>query len=74
MKEKFVVRGCPFLTVAHYAPADIVEDQCGMTQYDLCADRNDCFLKKIAEAVTHEDLKAAQDLLKVEIAKIYFKI
>ena len=74
MKEKFVVRGCPYLTVAHYAPGDTVEDQCGMTDYDLCADVENCFLKKVAEAVVQKDLQACHDLLKIDVAKICFKM
>ena len=74
MTEKFVVKGCPYLGVAHYAQGDIVENQCSMTEYELCADRENCFLKKIASMVESGSIKEAQKLLQVEKARIFFKV
>lgn len=70
---KFVVKGCPFLTVARYAQGDIVEDQCGLTKYDLCADRKNCILKLVAEKVLAGNVVDSLRLLQLEKAQISFK-
>lgn len=73
MEEKFVVRGCPYLSVAHYAPGDTVEDQCALTEYELCADRENCILKRVAEAVTSDDVEKCKDILQIGYTTISFK-
>lgn len=74
MVDKYVVKGCPFLAVAHYAQGDIVEDQCSMTEYELCADREDCILKKVASMVESGNIEEVRKLLQLEKAKIFFKV
>ena len=73
MEKKLVVKGCPFLEVAHYAQGDTVEDQCGLTEYDLCADIEDCLLKQVARAVTEDDIKKCKELLQVKCATMCFR-
>ena len=47
--SKYIVKSCPNLTTSYYAEGDIIHNQCGLTDDDLCQDCIDCKMKQIVE-------------------------
>lgn len=45
--SKYIVRNCPNLTTSWYSDGTKLENQCGITDDDLCKDRKFCLIKKI---------------------------
>ena len=47
--KKYIIKNCPNLTTSFYSTGEIVHNQCGCSDDDMCKDRNNCILKKIAD-------------------------
>lgn len=46
---KYVIKNCPNLTKSYYSTGEVVHNQCGLTDDNLCQDCTDCVMKQIAE-------------------------
>lgn len=44
---KYIIKNCPNLTTSFYSTGEIVHNQCGCSDDDMCKDKNNCLLKKI---------------------------
>jgi len=49
MSDKYIINNCPNLTTSYYSTGEIIFNQCGLTDDDLCKNCPDCLLKQIVE-------------------------
>ena len=63
--SKYIVLNCPNLTTSWYSNGTKLENQCGITDDDLCKDRKFCLIKKVVgeckETLAQMDKDSSRD-------------
>lgn len=63
MMNKYIVRNCPNLTTSWYSDGTKLENQCGITDEDLCKDRKFCLLKKVVDKCRYYQEYVSDEIL-----------
>ena len=53
MMRKYIIKNCPILSTSYYRTGEILHNQCGLHNEQLCNNIPNCLLKQIADKLNN---------------------